>query len=261
MMIEFCARCSAEEISAYLDGELEQESVMVLEDHVQSCTYCRQRLDSLSRVVHSLRSMERVAPPPVLDEMVLGRLEVGSVRSLAQRLDGLLESPPRRRSSIGGLFAVVMMLALWMLFFAQAQVLHENRPQVISLPPGVGAEFGLDPDPFQPREMRTIEGRRFLRFELDTPGLPEGVRAYLDRHAAPAAWIEFEGYGSDLDTDDLARLVTCSSSWSVVAQAPGSFVRDQGRSELGTRGRSAAVDPGEVYVLRAGEGELCPDPE
>jgi hypothetical protein len=53
---------TAEALSAYLDGEVDQAARSAIEAHLESCPSCRGRLQALGAASASLRSLEEVAP-------------------------------------------------------------------------------------------------------------------------------------------------------------------------------------------------------
>ncbi|MBW2409183.1 MAG: DUF2275 domain-containing protein [Deltaproteobacteria bacterium] len=83
-------RCShaKELLSSYLDGRLDKESSIQLEEHLAGCDACRRQMDALAMLVNELRGLEPVkAPPDFLDQ-------------LHTRLD----PRPRRRNLVKKLF-------------------------------------------------------------------------------------------------------------------------------------------------------------
>lgn len=145
-----CSTFDAEVLSAFLDAELADEEATEVSAHLEHCVPCRQRLEGLGRVSNSLRGLERVAPPPILDELVLGQLEVGAARSWSRRLDQFAAPSQRTRATIGPMFALVMMLVLLVFLFGEALERRGSQPTVISLPAmpsppvieiGTGARF------------------------------------------------------------------------------------------------------------------------
>jgi anti-sigma factor RsiW len=61
---------SAEQISAYLDGELGYSEIRQIENHCTACAECGARLESMQRVVSGLGRVERAAPPLVLRQQI-----------------------------------------------------------------------------------------------------------------------------------------------------------------------------------------------
>lgn len=111
---------ATEELSAYIDEELERRAVEDLDAHLASCLECRHRLEGLRRVVAGLQRIESVAPPPALEEMVLGQLALRPPRTLAERLAARRRGSRRVRSYVGTIFAVVLALVIISLLFTQA---------------------------------------------------------------------------------------------------------------------------------------------
>lgn len=125
--------CDLEVLSAYLDEELGADETARVEAHLDTCHACRHRLDGLARVTETLRGLERAAPPPILEEMVLGRREVHGARSWSGRLAQMNESARRTRSTIGLVFAMVLMLVMFVYLFSLAQSRRTPTSTVISV--------------------------------------------------------------------------------------------------------------------------------
>lgn len=64
----------AEELSAYLDGELAPGEAAVVETHLGDCDACRQELTELAGARLALRRMDALAAPPGMAERFVGRL-------------------------------------------------------------------------------------------------------------------------------------------------------------------------------------------
>lgn len=125
--------CELELLSAYLDEELSADETARLEAHLETCHACQSRLDGLTRVSETLRSLERAAPPPILEELVLGRREVPGARSWSGRLAQMNEASRRTRSTIGLVFAMVLMLVVFVYLFSLAQSRQGPTSTVISV--------------------------------------------------------------------------------------------------------------------------------
>jgi anti-sigma factor RsiW len=61
---------SAEQISAYLDGELGYSEIRQIENHCSACAECGARLESMQRVVSGLGRVERTVPPLALRQQI-----------------------------------------------------------------------------------------------------------------------------------------------------------------------------------------------
>ena len=77
-----------ETLSTYLDRELSAPEIRQVQEHLELCDGCRDRLWSLEKVVGNLKQLDRLAPPPHLESDVhrLAALQA-SGPSLAQRLE------------------------------------------------------------------------------------------------------------------------------------------------------------------------------
>ncbi len=111
---------TADELSAYLDRELPSGSSEQIEEHLETCDACLQHLESMRRVVHHLRHLERMAPPPTLGQVVARRVALDRDREgMLDRLESGLDVT-QRQSPFLVLFGVVIALATIVLLFAQA---------------------------------------------------------------------------------------------------------------------------------------------
>ena len=135
--------CDLEVLSAYLDEELSPGETARLEAHLETCHACQDRLRGLTRVSETLRSLERAAPPPILEELVLGRREVPGARSWSGRLAQMNEASRRTRSTIGLVFAMVLMLVVFVYLFSLAQSRQAPTSTVISVTSDHLREAGL----------------------------------------------------------------------------------------------------------------------
>ena len=106
------AHPDVETLSTYLDSELSRRLRHQVEEHLEVCDDCRERLSSLEKVVGHLRALERQAPPPHLDAQLhrLASLEA-SRPTLIQRLEqGVARI--NLQSNLAPLFAIVVALIL-----------------------------------------------------------------------------------------------------------------------------------------------------
>ncbi len=126
-------------LSAYLDGELEDERQLKVERHLKDCEECQEELAGMRSVVASLRGLEKVAPAPTLNQWVAHRVSLEKDQdSLMDRIEGHLEIFTRQSTS---LFYVCMVIALgailWLFAWgleqeqgSRLQVLFHDPPQL-----------------------------------------------------------------------------------------------------------------------------------
>ena len=195
-----CSTLDQDLLSAYLDRELDRAEIDDLENHLEACPHCQRQLDGLVKVTGALRSLERVAPPPILDELVLGRREIRGARSWSERLDTLMSSTQKTRSTIGPIFAIVMMLVLLVFFFSDALVKRSNRPVVISVPSSV--KFAIPDDPWsRPSRVLANTGQRFVAV-FGVGGDRSGLWTnFAQREGVAGVWLEQLGDDSGVATD------------------------------------------------------------
>jgi anti-sigma factor RsiW len=195
------AHASTDLLSAYLDGELPASDGERVETHLGRCPSCRAELDSLRRVVDTLRRLERTAPPPTLAQHVARRVALEGRRPglLARFEDEVARLRPR--ISILMPFTLVFALATMLYFFAQTLVEIENRGPAIVIPPpeaarafrepGTGEAAGVPVEEAPVEEVRSAGARSFRRagdawFQIDLPpdAAPREIAAGSEEAAA-----------------------------------------------------------------------------
>lgn len=136
------AHVTTENLSAYLDRELPDRRVREVERHIEGCPSCRANLDSLARVVHRLRRIERMAPPPLLAGDVARRVALDRrPKSLMERLESRLTNRPLQ-SQIFNTFAMVMALGAILYIFAfSADLIERKKVPVRVASPEASKEF------------------------------------------------------------------------------------------------------------------------
>lgn len=99
-------------LSTYLDRELGRREQSEVEEHLERCDDCRERLTGLQKVVGNLQALERLAPPPHLGTHLHRQASVEAAQpSLIQRLEQRV-SRFSLQPSIAPIFAIVMALIL-----------------------------------------------------------------------------------------------------------------------------------------------------
>lgn len=157
-------------LSAYLDQELEPEEVEKVEHHLSGCERCQRRLEGLGSVVGGLRDLDRLQPPPFVEEALRHEISLQAKRrsALWQRLDRL--SKPR--SFNGPLFAMVLALATIVLLFSVGLERASQPPtEVIVPPPG---EPSLE-----------LSGRTFTLVYDSGDGQEPPSQLWVERGASP----------------------------------------------------------------------------
>ena len=195
--------CELELLSAYLDEELSTDEAARLEAHLETCHTCRNRLQGLTRVSETLRSLERAAPPPILEELVLGRREVPGARRWSGRLAQMNEASRRTRSTIGLVFAMVLMLVVFVYLFSLAQSRQAPTSTVISVTSDQ-LRGAMAPEP---ELVRVIAG------DLEDPA---AIQDWMDAMGVDQVWSQGE-----LPTAALTALesVTCPDSPGAAGRA------------------------------------------
>ena len=131
-----------EQLSAYLDGELEPEEHIQIERLLAEDACLREQLEGLQRASASLRLLERHAPPPGLDLVplrILGRMD--QHQDLLDRCQSYLPMPPRRPSG-AFLPAFALMMVIGLALYNYTTVASLDEP---------------------PEDTAVIDGRAFVR--------------------------------------------------------------------------------------------------
>ena len=182
----------ADLLSAYLDRELTDQERRRTEGHLDDCTACRERLEGLRRVAVGLRSLDRVAPPAVLEHGLQRHLALDAKeRGLRGRLEERSLAPRRLPTHFGLVFATVIALAAILYLFTQEIGRQPNGPNQARTPgserPAVAFERegpfwrqeGLVGDPVRTLDAGSEEGLMLLREVPALLALVEGSGGVL----------------------------------------------------------------------------------
>jgi hypothetical protein len=202
---------TAEELSAYLDQELEPPRLRLVRGHLEACEDCRRRADGLARVVRDLRALERQAPPPVLGQHLLERVHrQPRPRTLVEKLEGRLTTIPSQ-SSITFLFALVLAFAVLMYVFSGLLDRHErNQTSILRppLPPPVVEVAGRSFEPWQGgwRQTNLDRTQKPLPVAAEDPAGAELLARYpdLEELLRTARWVLLQ------DGDRTVRLLAAT---------------------------------------------------
>lgn len=179
---------TAEDLSAYLDRELEPVRLRLVEEHLGECDECRERADGMQRLVRDLRRLERLEPPPVLGRSLHRRIVLqprskNLLDRFETRLGGITLQP-----SVGFTFALVFAFAVILYLFAGSLERQERlRIPVLRPYPPPAAEEVLR----QLRSGLTLRREGSLYREV---GLPESAAVTEISAADPRARPILEGY-------------------------------------------------------------------
>jgi anti-sigma factor RsiW len=181
------AHPEVEILSTYLDRELSRPERCQVEEHLERCEDCRQRLSSLQRVVGDLQALERLAPPPHLGAHLhrLASLEASQptlIQRLEHRASRFILQP-----SIAPIFAIVM--ALILIIYLLSWGLHRQAT-------------GRIPVHLEP------EGTRIESTEVESPRQIAGRAFRLD----DGVWVE-EGLGDETAVETMSSSDPRVQSW------------------------------------------------
>lgn len=147
------SHADTEVLSAYLDRELGDAEAQQVEQHLADCQTCQERFAGMRSVVAGLRHLERMGPPPTLDQVVARRVKLeGAHTPILDRLEGNFGNF-ERQSHLLGLFGLIIALAIFILLFAQA-VDQYNRDGLLPV---------IFHDPQAVTESRHLAERTFKR--------------------------------------------------------------------------------------------------
>jgi len=111
---------TAEGLSSYLDEELEPEEARRIDEHLDSCASCRQRLEGLRRVMSDLRGLREGSPPTGLGLELQQRLAVETPPFSDRARRRRRVSPPFFQPAFLGSLGVILALGIIMVMFLQA---------------------------------------------------------------------------------------------------------------------------------------------
>ncbi|MEM1206424.1 MAG: hypothetical protein AAGN66_24540 [Acidobacteriota bacterium] len=174
-------QAEAEQLSAYIDGQLGPEEREKIERLLEQDDDVRLRYEGMRRVTTGLGHLERLAPPPSLGQAVARRVALeGEHRSLLDRIEGGLSHFERQPSTFL-MFSLVFALSLIILFFAWGIDKRGASPPIVPLvleqgdqvtvqgivfeqvSGGLWVQEGIDPAaPAEPLDLDSEEGRRIL---------------------------------------------------------------------------------------------------
>jgi hypothetical protein len=187
----------SELLSAYLDGELRPEEEGRVEELLERDPGARAQLEGMRRVIGHLRHVERSAPPQSLDMAVTRRIALaGEHRSLLDRIeDGMTGLGGGKQSNLFFLFALVIALALIVLFFSYG--LQQSRDGLMSVVFDEPAEIE-DADLATARQV-VVGGALFQRYDDE-----HGAALWVEDGLLPTSEAERVLLGSDRAQELLA---------------------------------------------------------
>ncbi len=124
---------TAEDLSAYLDDELEAPRLLRLVEHLGECPGCRERLRRTRRVVGSLRQLERAVPPPLMARTVQRRISLAPrpSRGWLDRMEDRLRGTPQGSPLFFTFFLVACLAALVYFFASEVERAQQPRTALI----------------------------------------------------------------------------------------------------------------------------------
>ncbi len=153
---------STEQLSSYLDDEVEHVESREVEVHLASCPACRARLSSMRRLIAEIRRLERPAPPADLAYQVRTEIAAqGEVLTLRRRVQDFFRSlvfqPSFRAAAATGLAVTVVFGFLEWQKVPPVPLPDGSRPEIVT----VSTTFG-DPPLGLPETTSEVAGREFV---------------------------------------------------------------------------------------------------
>jgi len=132
---------ATERLSAYLDAELDERGLRLVEAHVQECPQCQHRLNGLRRVIEQLHGMPAATPPPLIvgrrvERAVTERWRARREEARRSRLQGRFELV---QGPIWLGFAMIAALGILIVLFAH-RLDRDASPTALVVPPAAAVE-------------------------------------------------------------------------------------------------------------------------
>jgi len=189
---------NVELLSSFVDDELEAPTRQAVEQHLEGCLPCRQRLQGLRRVVDGLHRLEETAPPPALAARVRRALSVESTRATPLRRG---EQALRRwidQPMLMPLFGVVTALAVFLyLFSAWSDQSRRLGTRLVIAPAEEAATEAAGATGAVEGDEKQVAGRVFHRLDGHwvEPGVdPAAAVRQLDLTSPSPDWQALELY-------------------------------------------------------------------
>ena len=251
-------RCDmfTEQVSAYIDGELDYQEEIELFVHLEACSLCRQMLDACRLTSRALSDWE-VEPPPTLVDNVMAQID---------REPQVLQFPARRRSrflAVAAVFALVVFAGLsgiWSGLIPGADFLPADRLLAAPAPEAPAAAVAPEEWVYGEPDVQMADEAMPEAEEMEEFPAPEDGRL-VGENFAP---IEILGRPDGMDTTLLDKYLTWTDwSWNALARdlerngfsyelSEGAFVvRDiwNPGSYLYGSFRDGAEVPGEISLI------------
>lgn len=153
---------TAESLSLYLDAVLPAVERRQIDEHIERCSQCRQRLDGLRRVVSGLGRLPTAAPPEDLAARVVREIDLRGRRSRWSRLlEGGLPAPALGSPPLH-ILALVLALGAIIYLFAQGLEMSRERSTRIVLPGAESVILEGSRDPAEPQAARAAGSDLYL---------------------------------------------------------------------------------------------------
>lgn len=187
---------AAESLSLYLDAALPAAERRRVEEHLDDCAACRQRLDGLRRVVAGLGRLPTALPPDDLAARVVREIDLrGRSGHWRRRFAGLAPGPLLGAPPLH-ILALVLALGAIVYLFAQGVELRRDRPTRIVLPGAASVGAGPDAAAAEPWPAGGlfVLGGRFERtggiwVEEGLRGREPDIRVAVDAQGAGASAV------------------------------------------------------------------------
>ncbi len=161
----------AELISAYLDDQLQGEEAERFERLLEQDDSVRQQVEGMRHVVSNLRHLERMAPPPTLNQHVARRIALaGEQKSLLDRVETGMAGIQTPSNNLL-MFALVFTLAVIVYLFAVYLNQDSHLPVIFDAP-----KKGAIVEDIESATSVLMGSRLFLR-QMDGKWVEDGLSA------------------------------------------------------------------------------------
>ncbi len=167
------AHCPQEQISAWLDGQLEAQQAEQVDQHLRQCETCRRFQEELASAASLFRNMEMLEPPPHLWTRISANLEHPETRNSFAWLRQLY-----RNELMAVAAALALMIGGALFYIVQRHSLTHSEVATIAQIDNVGTTLiAKNPDVYNPfrRSVGTSpDSNPFARHQLSADSNPFG---------------------------------------------------------------------------------------
>lgn len=120
-----------EQLSAYLEDELEPAARRSMDAHLEECVHCRRELEALRRTISALQSLEEIDVPPRLTAAIQAGIAVRE-RSGWRRLGAWLFFPMHIKLPLEAMALLLVTLGVVYVYRSAPELAQAPRPQEVA---------------------------------------------------------------------------------------------------------------------------------